>query len=154
MTEREVPTPSSAVASALHAVLDIWAEFIEEILRPGQPELHALGAMSLAVSLLEQDRSKLSGDSAELLRLVDGSSMARRNISGALQGLLESDPHLMSITAVQISRERHAGLAISGVFGRPRAGGPDEVADRCCPDYARASSPWVARSTVGGPSNG
>jgi hypothetical protein len=90
-----VPTPSSAVAPALHAVLEIWAEFIEEILLR-QTELLAPSAMSLAVNLLEQDRSKLSRDNADLLRLIDASSMARRNISGALQGLLESDPHLMS----------------------------------------------------------
>ena len=58
------------------------------------------------------------------------------------------------VTAVQVNRDRHAGRAISGAFGRTRTGGPDEVAGCCCPDYARASSPWVARSTVGGPSNG
>jgi len=57
-------------------------------------------------------------------------------------------------TAVRISWHRPVERASSGAFGRTRRGRPGEVPGLCCPDYARASSRWMARSTVGGPSNG
>ena len=61
---------------------------------------------------------------------------------------------LTALTAVQINRDRRAGLAIFGAFGRVLAASPDEVPGSCCPDYARGNSACAARSTVGGPSNG
>lgn len=78
-----------------------------------------------------------------------------RRVQTLTAGLLgPSARHTLAFTAVRINRHQHAGLASSGAFGRVGGRGPDEVAGCCCPDYARANSPWVARSTVGGPSNG
>lgn len=133
-----MPTPSSAVSPALHVVLDIWAELVDEFLHPGeQRELHPLGAMSLAVHLLAQNRSKLSQEVADLLRLVDSSALARRNISGALQGLLDSDPHLMSTCRTPLGMARaveHLGL--------------DAVSHGLTPDAQRPNLAEVAPSLI------
>jgi hypothetical protein len=93
--------------------------------------------MSLAVYLLDQDGSKLTEDNAELLQLVNGSSLARRNILGALKRLLESDPHLMSTcrTPLGIARAlEHLGL--------------DTVSHGLTPDASRPNVVEIATSLI------
>ena len=49
-------------------------------------------------------------------------------------GIIVTNEHVVHGTAVQISQDRGAGLAIHGPFGRGQAARADEVPGACCPD--------------------
>jgi hypothetical protein len=89
-----MPTPSPDVLPALRQVVEIWKDVVERFVQADGRTLDPESAMSVAVTLLDQQQQQRSSEYDELVAEIEASPLAARDIRTALARLLQSDSHL------------------------------------------------------------